>query len=245
MSTVTQHSRPARGPLRPVVIGTVILAAVALSACRKDPVITGSVPTDGYKTRHPIIISEAPEVLDIPVGAHTRVLSSDLAGVVVAFADRARKRGDGGIEIQVPSGANNDTAAMYVARQVRSTLINAGIRSDMIQSFTYRTDAPEAAAPIRLQYVGLKASVGQCGIWRDNLAANFENSSYSEFGCATQSNLAAMVANPADLLHPRAMTPSDPMRRATVLEKYAKGEKTGTDYGDDGAGAIANVKGGE
>ncbi len=228
---------------RSVGAAAAVLTALSLGACRNDPVITGSVPTDGYRTRHPIIVTEAPENLDIPVGPQTRVLASDLADAVRSFAARAKKRGDGGMEIQVPSGASNDTSAMYVARQIRAVLIRSGIRSEMIQSFTYRVDVPDVAAPIRLQYVGLQAKVHQCGIWRDNLAAKFDNRSYSEFGCATQSNLAAMIANPADLLYPRGTGPSDAMRRSTVFDNYRKGKKTASDYGDDKGGTVSDIGG--
>lgn len=243
MSSAKTDFRPRAGFLRKAGVGVVIVSALALTACKRDPVITGSVPTDGYMTRHPIVVTEAPEFLDIPVGPNTRVLSPDLAGTVRSFAARARKRGDGGIEIQVPSGASNDTSAMYVARQVRAVLIRTGIPAEMIQSFSYRADAPEIAAPIRLQYVGLQAKVHQCGVWRDNVAARFDNRSYSEFGCATQSNLAAMVANPADLLYPRGMGPADTSRRSKVFDNYREGKKTATEYGDDNKGTVSKVGG--
>jgi pilus assembly protein CpaD len=45
-------------------------------------------------------------------------------------------------------------------------------------------------------------------------------------GCATQRNLAAMVADPEDLLHPRAETPRPSERRDVVWGKYVKGEPT-------------------
>ena len=51
---------------------------------------------------------------------------------------------------------------------------------------------------------------------------------YHNFGCSTQSNIAAMVSNPADLLGPRSMTPSSADRRDTVYDKYVKGQPTAT-----------------
>jgi pilus assembly protein CpaD len=41
-----------------------------------------------------------------------------------------------------------------------------------------------------------------------------------------QQNIAAMVADPRDLMAPRPMAPMDANRRATVLEHYEKGEVT-------------------
>ena len=42
----------------------------------------------------------------------------------------------------------------------------------------------------------------------------------------TQRNLAAQVANPADLLGPRTMQPGSAERRDTVWNSYVKGEST-------------------
>lgn len=229
--------------LRHIGIAAAIVGMALLGGCKSKHLHTGSVPTDGYKTRHPIIVAEAPEILDIPVGSQTRSLSPDLADTIKAFARDARSRGDGGVEILVPSGSSNETAALYVARQIRSAIVRAGIPGDMISSHTYRADDPQEIAPIRLSYLRLQATANRCGLWKTDLADNLTNRDYSEFGCSTQSNLAAIVANPSDLIHPRASTPSDTMRRSTVFDKYRKGEKTGTEYGDENSGQIANVGG--
>ena len=39
-----------------------------------------------------------------------------------------------------------------------------------------------------------------------------------------------MVANPADLVQPRAETPIDTPRQTTVVEKYRQGASTATTY---------------
>ncbi|MEI9929673.1 MAG: CpaD family pilus assembly lipoprotein [Rhizomicrobium sp.] len=49
------------------------------------------------------------------------------------------------------------------------------------------------------------------------------------FGCAVQKNIAAMVADPRDLVQQRAMGPSDAARRTTVMGHYEKGEITQSD----------------
>lgn len=46
------------------------------------------------------------------------------------------------------------------------------------------------------------------------------------FGCAHQSNITLMAANPQDLTQPRAMTPSDPRRTQRVFDAYGAGEDT-------------------
>jgi Flp pilus assembly protein CpaB len=53
------------------------------------------------------------------------------------------------------------------------------------------------------------------------------SSAVAREGCATQRNLAAMVANSEDLLYPGAETPRPSERRDVVLGKYVTGEPPG------------------
>jgi len=55
--------------------------------------------------------------------------------------------------------------------------------------------------------------------------------------------MAAQIANPNDLVHPRADDGPDVERRMTVLEKYRAGKVTGADQPEAKAagGAIAHV----
>jgi pilus assembly protein CpaD len=53
------------------------------------------------------------------------------------------------------------------------------------------------------------------------------NLPYPNFGCATQRNFGAQVANPADLLGPRSETARSSERRDQVWSKYVKGAATG------------------
>jgi type IV pilus biogenesis protein CpaD/CtpE len=72
----------------------------------------------------------------------------------------------------------------------------------------------------------------QCGQWPEDLGVAPGNSSALNrpnwnHGCATQHNLAAIVANPNDLLHPRAEGQSDAARRQTVIARYRRGDSPG------------------
>ena len=52
-------------------------------------------------------------------------------------------------------------------------------------------------------------------------------------GCANQHNLAAMVANPADLLGPRSETARPSERRDVTWGKYVQGQSTGANKSAD------------
>jgi len=215
-----------------------LLLSVSLTACQHT--IYGSVPADGYRTRHPIVLQEAPQTLDIPVGMRTSRLNTVQQQQIAGFAREAGKRGDGEIQILVPSGSANESTANYMASKIRRIVHRAGIPGDSVGIEAYAVADPRAVAPIRLAYTGIRATVHQCGTWPDNVSGDLKNSDYYEFGCSSQSNLAAMISNPTDLLQPRAMTPASAARRSATLGKYEKGEAS-SGATEEGGSTISNV----
>ena len=66
----------------------------------------------------------------------------------------------------------------------------------------------------------MRAHTDRCGRWPDDLLETTENKHYANFGCSYQNNLAAQVANPADLLGPRKQTEIDAENRDRVINVY-------------------------
>ncbi|MTI43916.1 pilus assembly protein [Roseibium hamelinense] len=215
----------------------VLLAAAmaVVAGCQSNTSQTELLAANDYRLRHPIVITEQPQTLDLPVGSHTRSLNRDLKDAVAQFGAESVHHGNGRVDMQVPSGAANEAAVHEVSKQVRAALKRGGARS--VTTRSYPVGDAKADAPIRLSYPRLKASAGPCGEWPKNIGGSVnQNVDYENFGCATQANLAAMVSNPADLLTPRASAPADQNRRATVYEKYRKGESTAAEF-TEGVGA--------
>lgn len=203
--------------------GLVIVAALAaglLQGCARDPMTTNAIPDD-YRTRHPITLSEAEHSLDIPVSASDSRLTTAMADNIRGFAQNYASMSTGIINIQTPSGSANSTAASRMAKQIRSTLSGAGVAPSKIMETRYAASPNGDASPIRLSYVAVTAMTGQCGQWPEDLSDNtFANKNWYNFGCASQSNLAAQIANPMDLVGPRGMSPIDAERRAVVIDTY-------------------------
>lgn len=73
-----------------------------------------------------------------------------------------------------------------------------------------------------------KASVPSCPDWSAKNDFNPGNGLSSNYGCATNTNLAAMVANPEDLLHGADSTGSTVvMSSSKAIESYRKADPTG------------------
>jgi pilus assembly protein CpaD len=213
---------------------------LALAGCKTtgEPIIVGSVPDD-YRTNHPIAIDEAVQTMDIPVGINSARLPDGVKANIQGFAQKYRASGADLIAIVTPSGSPNQDAAAYASYEVQDALIASGVNPRSIDFRVYRAQSGENTAPIRLAYAGVTAQTAPCGPWPDQVARNGENRHYANYGCATQQNLAAIVADPLDLLYPRGMTPADAARRATVLNKYRAGEPYTSDYSRETSGTVA------
>ncbi len=225
------------GRLRLAVAAGLLLA---LAGCKttEEPIIVGSVPDD-YRTNHPIAIDESVQTMDIPVGINSGHLPDAVKANVQGFAQKYVSSGADLIAIVTPSGSPNQDAAAYASYEVRDTLVASGVSPRAIDFRVYRAQSGENSAPIRIAYAGVSAKAAPCGPWPDQVADSGENRHYFNYGCATQRNLAAIVANPLDLLYPRGMTPADAARRSTVLDKYRKGQPYTSDYSRETGGNIA------
>jgi pilus assembly protein CpaD len=213
---------------RASAVAAILLASGLLQACARDPMSTGAIPDD-YRTRHPITLSEAQHSLDIPVSAGDNRLTIAMVDTIRGFAQSYSATSSGVVQIQLPSGSPNSVAASLIKRQIRSTLTSSGVPSSKIVETRYGADPQGDAAPIRLSYVAVTAMTGQCGQWPEDLTANtYSNKNWYNFGCASQNNLAAQIANPMDLVGPRGMSPIDAERRSLVIGNYRAGKNTAT-----------------
>lgn len=199
----------------------IVLSAALLAGCAsKDAVTTAAIPDD-YRTRHPIVLTEAEHVLDVPVASGDRALTMSVRDNIRGFAQDYASKSKGTVQIMVPRGSANAGAAAVLRKDVRATLVNAGVPNRRIIETGYHAAGSGDAAPIRLAFVSTTAVTNPCGQWPEDLAVNtIENRQYYNFGCATQANLAAQIANPMDLVGPRGMTPIDAERRATAIQDY-------------------------
>ncbi|MBB4066458.1 CpaD family pilus assembly protein [Gellertiella hungarica] len=203
------------------------LAAMVLQACGTphDDLKTGAIPDD-YRTKHPIVLAEVQQSVDIPVASGDRALTIGTQDVISGFLADYRNQSSGVLTIAYPSGSVNAAAAQGMRRQFRQLAIQAGIPPKRIRESTYQAEPDGGLAPVRMSFNAVKATTEQCGQWPSDILHTSENTNWENFGCATQSNLAAQIANPTDLVAPRAMTPIDAKRRTTVIGLYRDGKST-------------------
>ncbi|WP_051630642.1 CpaD family pilus assembly protein [Afifella pfennigii] len=212
-----------RFPLK-AAIGLTLAAAI-LAGCQSQNINSATLEQHDYRLRHPIMVSEEPETLDIPIGMRGGHLSAEIKDAIYDYALGYRDAGIGAVTVQVPSGSGNDIAAAAASQAIRAAIIEAGVKPRSVRMAPYASTSRKAA-PVRLSYLKVKAVTPDCGVWPKDMGGTLDNRNYYNFGCASQQNLAAMAANPADLIRPRPTTPAFGARRAKVLSDYASGAET-------------------
>ena len=211
-------------------------AMLALAGCKTtdDPTRVAGWTLVDSSQRHPILVTQEPttDVIRIPRGANG--LSPAQRARLLDFADhyRTTDAGNSRLVIQAPSGAANEVSTMTAVSQIRALLTDQGFGESTISVEAYNA-AGAKDPPIRVSYLRYVAQPPNCGDWSTNLAYDPMNLPYPNLGCANQHNLAAMVANPADLLGPRSETARPSERRDYVWNKYVNGQPTGANKSAD------------
>jgi pilus assembly protein CpaD len=230
-----------------------IWIALLLGACQhtEPDFYTGSVTAD-YRDRHPIRLVDGQRAVQILVGSGRAGLTATQRAQVASLGSDWRHEGTGYVVIETPAGAINSAAAKATVREIRSLLNFAGVPPQATVLRNYQQAYREDLGAIRVTYTKIQAVAGPCGQWPDNLGPGLigneryplhesENVPYWNFGCATQHNLAAAVANPEDLVQPRPETQPYASRRQTVVDKYRQGQDPSTVYTTNTGAKVSTV----
>ncbi len=219
-----------RFPIRASLVAVLMLGAAACTTAAggkgPDPI----TPID----RYPLKAVARPE--QVALAPHAAGLSDNQRGVLTQFAHTWSDNAGGQISISAPEDGGE--AASRTAWAAKAVLQQSGVSPDMVRVAAYHADKP--GAPVLVAYDGFEAVIPQCGKAWTNLGATRNNQSQANLGCAVSANLAAMIANPADIDHPHGMDPADAGRRGVVMDKYRKGEPTAT-KSDTGAAKVSDA----
>jgi pilus assembly protein CpaD len=194
----------------------VVFAAVAAGAC-STPLANGPEQVFDLDQRFPITVQPRMMTLRLLYNGQPR-LDENATGQVARFAQDYLSHGSGSLAVAVPSEYPG-AADMVVAQ-----LLQLGVGRNQIM--VGAANAPGPSEDIRITFIRYVAETAPCGDWSTNLGYTASNTTPPNFGCTTQHNIAAMVADPRDLLTPDSSGQADAQRRLTVLDRYRKGEPT-------------------
>ena len=218
--------------------------AATLAACNQHTAERDNYPFD-YRQRHPITLKQGRQTVEVFIGRYRGGLTPSQSADVLSFAQDWKHDATGGVIIDVPSNKATERSASDSLRQIFSILAASGIPRSAVYVRSYRATGLSLAS-IKLNYSKLVAEAGPCGQWPKDIgpgggASYAQNHPYWNFGCAMQHNIAAQVANPADLVQPRGTAPVYEGRRAVAIDKYRKGEDPSGKYSDYDKAKISDL----
>jgi len=200
--------------LRGLALGCILVAGSC--AASND----GSMITQDGAINHPIAVEPNYRELKVQFAGGPEGMTPDDAARFDNFLADYRAHGNGSLGISVPGGPPSHAAITFLAERAAAS----GISRDRILVSTH--DVANGDYRVDVSYITYAAHTDSCGDWSENLAFTGDNLTPKNFGCSVQHNIAAMVADPRDLLGPGGMGPVDTTRRAVVMDHYEKGEIT-------------------
>lgn len=223
-------------------IAAVLLALTSAGCTTSSPLTRAQAempPT--YEERHPILLARMTQSVPIDIGTHSLGITGLQRADIESFARAYSVDGDGTVLISVPRGGANQAAALRATGEIRQILAIAGIPAAAVSTRSYYADPGVLAPPVTLSYSRLHAAVPHpCRVNAD-FDMTIYNRQQENFGCASQTNFAALVANPNDINRPRPMDRANPTRRYKVLDQYRDANDTTTVYRNPNFGAVSRV----
>lgn len=175
-------------------------------------------PNRGLETVHQPVVSRTDYVFDVVTDggraspAELQRLIGWMAALRVGYGDR--------IAVDDPSGS-----AGAVREQIAGLVARYGLFLEDNAPITAAAMTPGA---VRVVITRAVASVPGCPDYSRNGNAEFEGNTSSNHGCAINSNLAAMVAQPEDLVHGRGATgATDPVTSSKAVQLLRRTTSSG------------------
>ena len=129
-----------------------------------------------------------------------------------------------GDRVAVDFGGNYDDGAAKAS--IASVAARYGLLLQEVSPLTAGDVAPGGA---RVVVSRLKAAVPSCPDWSGPSSSNFNNKTSANYGCATNSNLASMIANPEDLVQgQRGDGMTDAAASSKAVKMYRETKPTGS-----------------
>lgn len=243
---MTHHSTPhgAEARFAPLMrAGLAGVALLALAACNTTRSVEGTYDPRfvNYDQRHALALQQGEESLPLMVGANAHGLTNGDRTALSGFVQNYQARGESSLTVRVPQGSANAAAARRALSDIHDVVAAAGTNPAAVNVVYYHVGNGNAHAPVMVVFDRLEAVTNRCGTWSDPFNPPNDQTDYYNFGCATQANFGAMLADPRDLVRPRGVGYPDAGRRAEVLAAYRRGQPTASEAAEGTEATIAEV----
>ncbi|MEM7662528.1 MAG: CpaD family pilus assembly protein [Pseudomonadota bacterium] len=222
--------------------GAASLSLLALSACGTSGV--AAVPVDYIETptfeRHEIDVRQKTEVLEVSINPADFSLPRSERQRITNFVRAYTDRGHGPLTMLLPEGSSNPQMALTSVVEAREIAFAYGVNYEEIEGGA--SNSADGRANLYLSFTSYEAIAPECESFATIDAGSARlNNELPNFGCSVRTNIAAMVADPADLLGQRALDPGDTVRRQTTFDLYRRGEQTGSERNTGEQGTLSDA----
>lgn len=226
-----------------ILLACGLASALALGGCASGK--GGAVP-ESYLTgttldRNPIRVSEKTEYLEVqinPLDPHLRLAEK---AKIRDFVADYKRRGHGPLMMSMPENQENQELTIKAVAEAREIAWSHGVEYEEISGSAYDARG-EATAPLVLAFRAYDAIAPDCP---QKSAFDFadatSNNDMPSLGCSVRTNMAAMIADPSDLLGERALEEGDLERRSNQLELYRQGQSTAAERSQDESAALSDA----
>ena len=229
-----------------LVFSALVSSLLVVSGCQS----TGgkdyhSVPVSDFHgtplDRYEIGVKEHREYLEVNLDARDTQLRAAEVMKVRSFLDTYADVGHGPLVISMPKSAEAPQLAVGAVSEIREFAWEAGIDYNQMLGAAYDASG-RLETPIIMAFKTYKAIAPECpSLAEIDLSNTVSNSETASFGCAVRSNMAAMIAEPADLLGRRAIEEGMIDRQRFQLELWLQGEPTAAARGPGETTSISSA----
>lgn len=192
-------------------------------------------------SRSDIDVVRRTEFLEVEINPQAAELSDQDRARIRAFVGAFEQNGHGPLVMSLPQASSNPQLAVTAVAEARSIAWQSGVQYDEIAGDVHGADET-TSQPMILAFQVFDAVAPACA---SRASIDFgdaaSNNNLPTLGCSIRSNLAAMIADPGDLLGNRPLSAGDIDRREVILQKFREGESTAAVRTDQESGTVSQA----
>jgi len=228
-----------------LIFSALVGSLVGLSACQSNAPENPHVPiSDYYGTpldRHEIGVKERREYLEVQLDSRDTQLRATEVMKVRNFLAKYKDVGHGPLVISMPKSAQAPQLAVGAVSEIREFAWEAGVEYHQMLGAAYDASG-QSTTPIVMAFKTYEAIAPDCpSIAEFDFGDAKSNTELPTFGCAVRANMAAMIAEPADLLGTRPLEDGSFARQQIQLDLWLQGQPTPSQRGEGETATISNA----
>jgi len=222
-----------------LTVSAMLMASAGLAACSVSPAVPVEYIDTPVLERFEVGVTQKTETLEIALDPASNRLSMAQRDQITNFVRAYADVGQGPLSMTLPEGTGNPQAAIGAIAEAREIAWANGVNYNEIKGGA----SPFEFQPVvTLSFTRYEAVAPECeSLGHIDISSTRSNADLPNLGCSVRTNLAAMIADPADLLGNRQLDPGDSERRYVTFRAYRQGEQTASERNEGESGVISDA----